>query len=88
MSLDTIHNYYEQLVFEHVQRNPELRGKNPDYVADIACMALNALAPRYIRHDVDMASYLSDVEHDKMEKQVADAVKNAMKKDKRQAERE
>lgn len=88
MSLDTIHNYFEQLVFDHVHKHPELRDKAPDYVADIACMALNALAPRYIRHNVDMASYLSDTEYEQMTKQVADAVEQALTKDKRRGERE
>ncbi|MBL4828228.1 MAG: late competence development ComFB family protein [Spongiibacteraceae bacterium] len=77
-ALDSIHNYYEHLVIEEVHN--VLTGKldNNNYIADIACVALNHLPPRYIRHDVDMAFYLSPNERleilTKVEKAVADAI--------------
>ena len=33
-----------------------------ELLADVACVALNRLPPRYMRHEVDFAFYLSDRE--------------------------
>ena len=77
--LDSIHNYYEGMVFTALQEQITHRFGSNDYTADIACVALNSLPPRYIRHDVDMAFYLSPNERqemaDKVNKAVADAIK-------------
>ncbi|MEH6470780.1 MAG: late competence development ComFB family protein, partial [Halopseudomonas sp.] len=47
-------------------------------LADIACVALNHLPPRYFRHEIDMAFYLSPTEYkemkDKVDKAVSDAI--------------
>lgn len=77
--LDSIHNYYESMVFNALrEKRPDHFGSN-DYTADIACVALNNLPPRYIRHDVDMAFYLSPDERqemvDKVDKAVIEAIK-------------
>ena len=45
-----------------------------EQLADVACVALNRLPPRYIRHEVDLAFYLGDAERVRTEKAVADAV--------------
>ena len=77
--LDSIHNYYEGLVFNALrEKYPEHFGSN-DYIADIACVALNNLPPRYIRHDVDMAFYLSPEERQQMIDKVDQAVIKAIK---------
>ena len=76
--LDSIHNYYEALVFDALRRKlPEHYGSN-DYIADIACVALNHLPPRYIRHDVDMAFYLSPAERQEISDKVEQAVDRAI----------
>ena len=76
--LDSIHNYYESMVFELLQKKlPERYGSN-DYIADIACVALNHLPPRYIRHDVDMAFYLSPDDRQDMLSKVEQAVDEAI----------
>lgn len=74
MSFDTVHNFYEAPVYRYVADN--LSGKNgdPEYLADVACVALNHLPPRYIRHEVDMAFYLSPSERAEIDKKIADAV--------------
>ncbi len=77
--LDSIHNYYEGLVIENLRVKLGDRFGNNDYVADIACVALNHLPPRYIRHDVDMAFYLSPNERAEMLDKVEKAVKKAIK---------
>jgi hypothetical protein len=54
-------------------RYPGIAG-NHDLLADVACVALNRLQPRYIRHAVDYAFYQTEKERGLAEKQVADAV--------------
>ncbi|MDK2779110.1 MAG: late competence development ComFB family protein [Pseudomonadota bacterium] len=58
---NNIRNYYEQLVAEEIHRALADRSPQPDmgYMADIACVALNRLPPRYIRFEVDMAFYMT-----------------------------
>lgn len=56
MAFDNIHNYFEKLVFDVIQdklANAEL-DNDEDYLGDIACVALNQLPSRYVRHNVDM----------------------------------
>jgi len=76
--LDSVHNYYEGLVID--QTRSQLAGQlgNTDYVADIVCVALNHLPPRYIRHDVDMAFYLSPKERGEMNDKISAAVVDAI----------
>ncbi len=73
---DTIHNHHEQAVFDAVNSGSaafaHLRDKN--LLTDVACVALNRIAPRYIRHDVDFSFYLSDKERADNERHIADAV--------------
>ena len=84
--LDSIHNYYEAMVFENLQAKLGTRFGSNDYTADIACVALNHLPPRYIRHDVDMVFYLSPNERqemfDKVEKAVLTAIEFVNSSDK------
>jgi hypothetical protein len=78
-ALDSIHNYYQQLVFEQITKAIKPSDlKDVDYIADIACVALNHLPPKYIRHDVDMAFYLSTDERAEMGFKVASAVEEAV----------
>ena len=76
--IDSVHNYYEHIVLEEIDRQLSGRQESMDFVADVACVALNHLPPRYIRHNVDMAFYLSPKESDEMEEKVAAAVRKAL----------
>ena len=71
-----IHNHHEQAVFGAVKtmadEHPDLA--NDELLADVACVALNRIPPRYIRHNVDFAFYLSDSEREENARMVADAV--------------
>lgn len=80
MSIDfgSIHNYYEGQVMEAV-REAVSDGTDLERVADIACVALNHLPPRYIRHDVDMRFYLSPEESAEMKRKVHIAVEDAIR---------
>lgn len=75
---DSIHNYYEQLVFEKLKQKVSLGVLTDEYITDIACVALNHLPPRYIRHDVDMAFYLSPHEYEEIDQKVANAIEYAV----------
>ncbi|MBK1721321.1 late competence development ComFB family protein [Thiocystis violacea] len=78
--LSSIQNYHERLVMECIQDS--LAGTDtladPDYVDDLACIALNTLPPRYVRHPVDFASHLGDEERRTIQAQVAEAVGQAI----------
>ena len=80
MDTASIHNFYEKAVFATVQEQAEHYphlADNDDTLADIACVALNRLPPRYIRHEVDFAFYLTDKERAANARMVADAVQFA-----------
>ena len=73
----SIRNHHEQAVFRAVldamPRFPALAGRS-DLLADVACVALNRLQPRYIRHEVDYAFYLTERERAEQERAVAESV--------------
>jgi hypothetical protein len=76
----SVRNHNERAVIEAVQqqadRFPGVAHK-PELLADVACVALNRLAPRYIRHEVDFVFYLSERERGDSERQLLDAVEYA-----------
>jgi glutathione S-transferase len=80
MDTASIHNFYEKAVFsavlEQAQHHPHLQG-NDDTLADIACVALNRLPPRYIRHDVDFAFFQTEHERTESERSVQESVEFA-----------
>lgn len=77
-SRDSIHNYYEQMVLDQLAQTSECAARDSDFLADTACVALNRLPPRYVRHDVDMTFFLSPDDLQKMVNSVADAVSYAI----------
>ena len=73
----SIRNYHERAVCEAVLATaPSYPGiaDNGELLADVACVALNRLHPRYIRHEVDFAFYLSERERSETERQLNEAV--------------
>ncbi|MGQ8367418.1 late competence development ComFB family protein [Glaciecola sp. 1036] len=79
MKIDNdIHNYYEHLVSEKIDELGIADTHSADYIADIVCLALNQLPPRYIRYEVDMAFYLPNSERLQMAMNVENAVKKAV----------
>ncbi|MFO7592758.1 MAG: late competence development ComFB family protein [Pseudomonadota bacterium] len=81
MHFESIHNYYEALVVEHIMNT---LGREPDveqgFLEDVACLALNQLPPRYVRHDEDMAFFLSIREREKMQQRITEAVLEATRR--------
>ena len=74
-NFEQVHNYYERLVFEEVLRRAAKRPDlMPDALADVACVALNRLPARYVRHDVDLMFYLTEHERHAIELSLAAAL--------------
>ena len=77
-NFDQVHNYFERLVFEEVAGQAE---EHPDFTADmlsdVACVALNRLPARYVRHDVDMMFYLTEQERRAIEVSMDEVLKFA-----------
>lgn len=71
---DDVHNYYEHLVLERIGELGLQNTKDANYLADLCCLALNQVPPRYIRFEVDMAFFLSSNDRTKMQKEVAEAI--------------
>ena len=75
INFEQVHNYYERLVFEHVARQSDAHpGFSADMLADVACVALNRLPARYVRHDVDLMFYLTEHERHAIEQSMAEAL--------------
>ena len=74
----SIHNHYERAVFNAVL---ETRARYPQIaeplLPDVACVALNRLPSRYIRHAVDLAFYQTEKERLEADRLVNDAVEFA-----------
>ena len=80
MSMETVHNYYERLVFNEIKEHYVDVLDDENKLADMACIALNRITPRYIRYDIDMSFYMSIDEHIDVERRVSKAVRKAYKK--------
>ena len=75
MKLDEdIHNYYEHLVIEQIEAMGFYQNKTTDFIADLTCLVLNQLPPRYIRYEVDMAFFLPISERTQMEMNVSHSI--------------
>jgi hypothetical protein len=75
---DDIHNYYEHLVLDRIVELKVADEKDDNYIADLCCLALNQLPPRYIRYEVDMSFYLAQNERQQMEMNTLEAVNKAI----------
>jgi len=75
INFEQVHNYYERIVFEEVARQvTEYPDYSADMLADVACVALNRLPARYVRHEVDMMFYLTENERHVIEESVREAM--------------
>jgi hypothetical protein len=72
---ESVHNVHEQAVFRAVlDALPDYPKLSPEIVADVACVALNKLPPRYIRHAADHAFFLTEAERNANDAAIAEAV--------------
>ena len=78
INFEQVHNYYERLILEDVVRlsyqYPEF---TDDMLADVACIALNRLPARYVRHDVDLMFFLTEKERQHIEQSIDAALIHA-----------
>ena len=76
----SVRNHNERAVFDavlaHAPGYPGLAHR-PDLLADVACVALNRLPTRYIRHEVDFVFYLSERERSDSDRQLIEAIEYA-----------
>lgn len=72
----SIYNHHEREVFAIVaQTAPRYPACNTDdLLVDVACVALNRLPPRYIRHEVDFSFYLTEPERLEIDAAISEAV--------------
>jgi competence protein ComFB len=81
MNFESIHNYYETLVREYIMNTLAREDDvDQDFLEDVACLALNQLPARYVRHDVDMAFFLTAREREKMQNNIIEAVLDATRR--------
>jgi hypothetical protein len=75
INFEQVHNYYERLVLEDVIRlsydHPEF---DDDMLTDVACIALNRLPARYVRHDVDLMFFLTEQERQIIDQWISEAL--------------
>lgn len=76
----SLYNHHEREVFAAVldasKDFPEIAINN-DLLCDVACVALNRLPPRYIRHEVDFSFYLTEHERLEIDNAIGEAVSYA-----------
>ncbi len=76
----SLYNHHEREVFAAVVDAaadfPDLADSN-DLLCDVACVALNRLPPRYIRHEVDFSFYLTEHERLEIDNAISEAVSYA-----------
>lgn len=74
-NFDQVHNYFERLVFEETARQAEQHEEfTADMLSDVACVALNRLPARYVRHDVDMMFYMTENERSAIQSALDEAI--------------
>lgn len=77
MDFSDVHNSHEKAVFDAVTamapRYPAI-ADNADLLADVACVALNRIMPRYIRHTADLAFFTTEKERAATARDIAESV--------------
>ncbi len=80
MDFTSVHNVNERSIYDAVQTAaadyPAVQAL-PDLLADVACVALNRVPPRYVRHDVDLAFFQTAKEQQALDKTITMAVQHA-----------
>jgi hypothetical protein len=75
-----VNNYYEQLVLDRISELlvDSSLAHDPDYAEDIACVALNQLPARYVRHAVDVSFYMTREERREIDDKIDAAISKAV----------
>lgn len=76
----SLYNHHEREIFAAVLASapdyPDIAA-SADLLCDVACVALNRLPPRYIRHEVDFSFYLTEHERLEIDNAIVEAVSYA-----------
>lgn len=77
MDFSSVHNVHEEAVYEAVTamapQYPAMTG-DADLLADVACVALNRMQPRYIRQAADMAFFTTAKERANTARDIQESV--------------
>ena len=77
-AFDEIHNLQEQAVFSAIaEMAATYPGFDFDLMADVGCVALNRVPPRYVRHTVDFTFYQTTSERENDQRVIDEAVRYA-----------
>jgi len=75
INFEQVHNFFEPVVFKAVAGKARAYPAfSVDMLADVACVALNRLPARYLRHDVDMMFYLTESERSAIDDSLEEAL--------------
>ena len=78
IDFSSVHNHYEKLVFDAVlRRASEYPYLDEQALPDVACIALNRMGSRYIRHAVDLTFYLTEKERAEIDRSLDESVQFA-----------
>ena len=79
-NFESIQNYLERGVFDAIAAmTPHFQHlADKDLMADVACVALNRLPPRYIRHEIDLVFYMTEKERTETALAIEEAVSFAL----------
>ena len=73
----SLYNHHEREVFAAIVaasvQYPDI-ARDADLLCDVACVALNRLPPRYIRHEVDFSFYMTGGERQEIDNAISEAV--------------
>lgn len=76
---DNFQNWYEKLVIDKLTGDISLEEEFSDEaLSDIACLALNHLPTKYVRHSVDMSFYTPPAEREEMQARIDAAIDSAI----------
>jgi len=77
-AFDEIHNVQEKAVFSAIaELAPTYPHFDADLMADVGCIALNRVPPRYVRHTVDFTFYQTTLERENDQRVIDEAVRHA-----------
>jgi hypothetical protein len=77
-AFDEIHNLQERAVFSAITEiAPRYPHFDLDLMADVGCVALNRVPPRYVRHTVDFTFYQTTSERENDQRAIDEAVRYA-----------
>ncbi len=73
---ESIRNHHEAAVIARIRERQGAFSHLAErgFLPDVACVALNRLGPRYVRHDVDLAFFLTEHERSELDKAITHAV--------------